>query len=93
MFIEVIGRETLPDSLDRDDVEDAIADALGERGEITGAGTGISGWNLDVELFEDGDTDECLVLIAGALVDLGVGWVLVRLEGWPQGRPAETISG
>jgi len=42
MFIEVIGRETLPDRLDRDDVEDAIADALGGRGEVT-ADNGVHG--------------------------------------------------
>jgi hypothetical protein len=36
MFIEVIGRGPLPDDIDRDDVEDLLADALGADGEVTG---------------------------------------------------------
>jgi hypothetical protein len=37
----------------RDEIEDAIQDCLGERGEVTGGGAGARGSNLDLELFEE----------------------------------------
>lgn len=39
------------ENIDRDDVEDAINNILGEKGEVTGAGSGASGSNLDVQVY------------------------------------------
>ena len=41
------------ENIDRDDVEDAINDALGEEGEVTGSGSGVSGSNLDIEVYSN----------------------------------------
>ena len=36
-------------------LEDAINDKLGSTGEVSGGGAGVLGWNIDVEIFDDGD--------------------------------------
>lgn len=92
MFIEIIGRQPLPGDVDRDDIEDALSDVLDQKGEVTGAGSGAGGWNLDVEIFDDADTDLCLQGIANCLVELDLGWVLLRRETWADGRKAEDIA-
>ena len=42
-------------SCGRDVIEDAVDDAISGIGEVTGGGTGATGWNVDVELAGDGD--------------------------------------
>ncbi len=37
----------------RDELEDSIQDFLGDRGEVTGGGAGVSGSNIDLEIFEE----------------------------------------
>jgi hypothetical protein len=37
----------------RQEIEDAIEGFLGARGEVTGGGGGLDGWNIDVELAAD----------------------------------------
>jgi hypothetical protein len=92
VFIEVIGRRPLPDDVDRDDVEDALAEALGSDGEVTGAGTGETGWHLDVEIVVDvADSRQVLRRLALALVERNLGWVVLRPEQEPSGRPAQEI--
>ena len=56
--------------VERDALEDALDDLLGDRGEVTGGGSGVTGSNLDVEIHEDdpGIVDE----IVAALVAEGV---------------------
>ncbi|GIE15200.1 hypothetical protein [Paractinoplanes ferrugineus] len=89
MFIEVIGRGPLPDDIDRDDVEDLLADVLGADGEVTGAGTGETGWNLDVEVEPHVVHPlEMLRRLADALVDQDLGWVILRPEYETDGRTA-----
>lgn len=36
----------------RDELEDDLEQLLGEAGEVTGAGAGTAGWNLDVRLHD-----------------------------------------
>jgi hypothetical protein len=92
MFIEVIGRRPLPDQLDRDDVEDLLAEALGTDGEVTGAGTGETGWHLDVEILADApDFRQVLRRLAIALVEQNLGWIVLRPEQELSGRPAQEI--
>ncbi|WP_426503522.1 hypothetical protein ACPPVO_38685 [Dactylosporangium sp. McL0621] len=92
MFIEVIGRRSLPDDVDRDDVEDLLTAVLGADGEVTGAGVGIGGWNLDVELaVDDGAATGVVSRLAVALVEQGLGWVELRPEGEGTGMPAQSL--
>ncbi|WP_406697217.1 hypothetical protein V5E97_00125 [Singulisphaera sp. Ch08] len=56
-----------------DELEDAIDSALGDRGEVTGTGTGQVGSNIDV-FIEEGDLSkaQALQLIRRILVDYGL---------------------
>lgn len=49
-------------TLARDVIEDALNEALGRRGEVTGAGAGERGSNIDIEIFDDGDVDATAVV-------------------------------
>jgi hypothetical protein len=92
VFIEVIGRRSLPDRFDRDDVEDLLAGALGTDGEVTGAGTGETGWHLDIEILDDApDSQQVLRRLALALVEKNLGWIVLRSEQELSGRPAQEI--
>ena len=42
-----------PLGIPRDEIEDLIQDSLGQAGEVTGAGAGLNGSNIDVEVFGD----------------------------------------
>ena len=92
MFIEVIGRQPLPEDLDRDDVEDLLSTALGADGEVTGAGTGSGRWHLDIDLAV-GTTEVPRVVdrLAAALVAQDLGWVLLRREDEDAGRMAQDL--
>ncbi|MBF9130486.1 hypothetical protein I0C86_16180 [Plantactinospora sp. S1510] len=83
LFVEVIGDRPLPDSVDRDDVEDAIVEAVGEDGEVTGAGAGSGRWHLDLEIgVNDAAAQRAgLLRAAKALVRMDLGWVRLRPEG------------
>lgn len=35
------------------DLEDRIDEVLGDRGEVTGSGIGVSGGNIDIELYDE----------------------------------------
>ncbi len=92
MFIEVIGPRSLPDDIDRDDVEDLLVAALGDDGEVTGAGSGSDRWHLDVEV-STGPEEFPSVLrrLAAALVDHDLGWIVLRPEADRVGKPADRI--
>ena len=98
MFIEIVGESALLDQLDldRDDVEDAITDALGGDGEVTGAGTGMApgfpGWNLDVEVKDAAANLATVRRLAKALIRLGLGSVRIRTEGHGP-KPANDLVG
>lgn len=49
----------------RDDVEEAIEEALGDLGMITGAGSGRTGSNIDADVY--GDPEEALAKVRLAL--------------------------
>jgi hypothetical protein len=78
-FIYTFGR--LPCGMD--ELEDALDTALGGRGEVTGAGTGPAGCNIDV-FIEDGamSEEQVLLLIRRALADHGLpGMTKVVIDG------------
>ena len=58
------------ENIDRDDVEDDINDVLGEKGAVTGAGSGASGLNLDVQVY--GDPLDFLDIMRSVLRELEV---------------------
>jgi hypothetical protein len=51
------------------DIEDLIEDILGERGAVTGGGEGGIGGNIDIEIFEDADTERLMSEIVQAISD------------------------
>lgn len=60
-----------PLPLPRGVIEDAVDEALGERGEVTGAGGGARGDNIDIEIYDDADK-AVILLIKQVLRDLNV---------------------
>lgn len=92
VFIEVVGRRPLPDHVDRYHIEDVLAEALGTDGEVTGAGTGETGWHLDLKIIADApDSQQVLRRLAIALVEQNLGWIVLRPEQECSGRPAQEI--
>jgi hypothetical protein len=69
VFIYVVGR--LPCGID--ELEEALDSALGDKGEVTGSGTGETGSNIDVFIRDDAMSEEqTLLLIRRALADYGL---------------------
>jgi hypothetical protein len=62
-----------PIQLDRDDVEEALTDALGGAGEVTGAGTSEIGSHLDLEIDPIAPRQEVLDAVFRTLIALGIG--------------------
>jgi len=90
MLIEVIGNRSLPDDVDRDDVEDLLTSVLGADGEVTGAGVGMGQWHLDVEVSAGPEQFKRVIRgLAIALVGQNLGWVMLRAEHEETGEPAD----
>ncbi|MGI5289110.1 hypothetical protein ACQEVF_38005 [Nonomuraea polychroma] len=53
----------------RADIEDAIEEVLGDQGEVTGTGAGDTGGNVDIEIFDDADTERLMSEIVQAISD------------------------
>jgi hypothetical protein len=78
-FIYIVGG--LPRRID--ELEDALDSALGDRGEVTGSGTGQAGSNIDV-LIKDGamSGEQALLLIRQALAEFALpGTTRVVIDG------------
>jgi hypothetical protein len=71
VFVEIV-LDALPDHLDRDDVEDALADAFAPDGEVTGAGVGMGHCHLDLEIEPGPDREQVLARVRGVLTELGI---------------------
>ncbi len=52
-----------------DEFEDALDEALGEKGEVTGTGTGESGSNIDIEIFDEDMTKSSALSIVRKALD------------------------
>lgn len=70
-FVEIVLDGPLP--VDRDDIEDALNEAFIDTGEVTGAGSGRKGMNLDLEVDESEPKPVVLERVFGVLADLEVG--------------------
>jgi hypothetical protein len=79
IFIYVTGRL----SCGIDELEDALDSALGDRGEVTGTGTGQAGSNIDIFIEEGGLSEEqALLLIRRALADYDLpGAIKIVIDG------------
>lgn len=65
-----------------DEIEDELADALREFGEVTGAGTGVSGSNIDVEIDNKIAEAEALKIVREALADLNLpSSTVIKING------------
>jgi hypothetical protein len=78
-FIYFVDR--LPCGLD--EIEDALNSALGDKGEVTGVGTGQTGSNLDVFVKDDAMSEkQALLLIRQTLADYELpGTTRVVIDG------------
>ncbi len=67
-------------STPKDEIEDALQECLGDRGEVTGSGIGDRGANIDVEVFDSKHPQEVLDDVERVLKDLRVPrdtWLVV----------------
>ncbi|MET8102365.1 hypothetical protein ABZV29_38985 [Streptomyces sp. NPDC005236] len=69
MFVEIVF-VGLP--IDRDEVEEALAEAFELDGEVVGAGSGMGRCHLDLEIVEGSDRAMALERLRRVLSDLGV---------------------
>jgi hypothetical protein len=67
--------------VEKDVIEDALDDAIGELGEVTGGGSGEKGMNIDLDVEDDADPGELVDLIRGALKSLGVTPSKIVIDG------------
>jgi hypothetical protein len=59
-------------TLARDQLEDEIQTFLGERGEVTGNGSGAAGSNVDIAIADDADVDAIVHGLSELLRSLGL---------------------
>lgn len=68
LFIYVHGRLPVP----RQEIEEAVEEVLSTLGEVTGAGLGERGANIDVEIFDEANVQPLIPRIREALLRLGL---------------------
>lgn len=68
-------------STDRDEIEDLLVTTFGDLLEVTGAGTGVYGSNLDLSLQSDIESNDLVAGIRGVLSGLGIVGAKVRIGG------------
>jgi hypothetical protein len=71
----------------RDELEDDLDDFLGEGGEVTGGGSGLPGWNVDLTLADDADLESWVGKLVLFLREWGVPqdtYLRVFPPGWPR---------
>jgi hypothetical protein len=83
------------DDLYRDDLEDALRGILMGTGQLTGAGSGVEGFNVDLSLADGEDVDSWTVRLVELLKRLGAGprtFFEVYPTGWKQGMPYRRVE-
>src|SRR5262245_13271567 len=87
--IYIYGGMDEDDELYRDDLEDALRGLLKGAGRLTGAGSGVEGFNVDLSLADGQDVDSWTVRLVEVLKRLGAGprtFFEVYPSGWKPGR-------
>src|SRR5262245_23637435 len=83
------------DELYRDDLEDALRGLLKGAGRLTGAGSSVEGFNVDVSLADGEDVDPWIARLLELLKRLGAGprtFFEVYPSGWKQGMPYRRVE-
>jgi hypothetical protein len=73
----------LPHNIDmaRDEIEEALEQALGEVAEVTGGGSGQSGSNIDLAFEDRVPPEKALEIIRAALKNLGIPSAKIVMNG------------
>jgi hypothetical protein len=83
------------DELYRDDLEDALRGLAKDVGQVTGAGSGVEGFNVDLSLPDGEDIDAWTVRLVKLLKRLGAGprtFFVVYPAGWKEGMPYRRVE-
>jgi len=83
------------DELYRDDLEDAVRGLVKGTGRLTGAGSGVDAFNVDVSLDDGQDVDSWIARLLEALERLGAGprtYFEVYPSGWKEGMPYRRVE-
>ena len=67
--------------VDKDVIEDALDEAIGELGEVSGGGIGEKGMTIDLDVEDDADPAELVDLIRGTLKELGAPFSKIVIDG------------
>ena len=79
----------------RDELEDDLEDFLGEVGEVTGGGSGLPGWNVDLTLVDDADLESWVVKLVLFLRQWGVPqdtYLRVFPSDWVEGTEGKRVD-
>ncbi len=79
----------------RGDLEDELEGFLGEAGELTGGGSGIQGYNIDLSLNDGEEVEEWVLRLRNFLQKVGVRpgtFFEVFPEGWEPGMPHRGVE-
>lgn len=79
-FVELTFPPRALGDVDRDDIEDALVDGWSGRLEVTGAGVGYKGSNLDIELGDDIALDAFVTWLRQYLRSVGVDGAVLRFH-------------
>ena len=95
MAAEVFISSHQPLGCARMDLEDDIQELLGGAGEVTGGGSGQSGWNIDVAWAEGIAPEGWVARLAAFLREWGVPgdtFMTVLPPGWVEGEPPQRVE-
>jgi hypothetical protein len=67
--------------VEKDVIEDALDDAIGDLGEVTGGGIGESGMNIDLDVEDEVAPEEIVGLIRDALAALQAAYTKIVVNG------------
>jgi hypothetical protein len=93
--IYIYGGMDEDDELYRDDLEDALRWLLKGAGRLTGAGSGMEGFNVDLSLDDGEDVDSWADRLVELLKRLGAGprtFFEVYPSGWKAGMPYRRVE-
>ena len=67
--------------VDKDEIEDALDEAIGDIGEVSGGGIGQKGMNIDLDVEDDADPEELADLVRATLARLNVACTRIDING------------
>jgi hypothetical protein len=67
--------------VDKDEIEDALDEVIGNLGEVSGGGIGEKGMNIDLDVEDDADPEELVELIRGVLARFKIACTKIDING------------